>query len=526
MRDAESMLDQLLSSAPETIDERRVRDLLGLADAEAVDGFVDALVAGDAATGIALLDGLEERGRDAGRLLDQAIDAHPRPAGRGARPAGDGSATPGLADAARRLAAHRSRPRRRRRPAPAARARPLRHGGSSLPARWPRSMASGRRSSVLRPRPRNPHHRGLRRALRAGAPAPAARVEAPTPPSTSPDVAPPEPVTPPPADSASVAQPPDAPPPDASAPDPERRPPCRPRSGQSKAEPVVSPAAGDPTHRRPRQVRPRRGPRPRRPSTPRRRSSGAGQRPAPRRDGLAALLAAWPDVVARLSADPPTKPFIIACRPVAVDGAIVTLGFPEEQSFLKDATERRRAKIEAGDRRGPRPRGDRPVRVREHRGRPAAATLSRRRPRDGRGPADLRRRPRRRRRGRLTAAARTRRIRQTDDRRPAPKELSRWAWPICSGWPSRCSRRCCGSRPSSSRRSSTARPAAASSRRQVTGKQELVSVTIDPSAVDPADVEMLQDLVVAAVNDALRASRELAEQKMAAVTGGLRLPGM
>jgi DNA-binding YbaB/EbfC family protein len=60
----------------------------------------------------------------------------------------------------------------------------------------------------------------------------------------------------------------------------------------------------------------------------------------------------------------------------------------------------------------------------------------------------------------------------------------------------------------------------------VTGKQELVSVNIDPEAVDPADVEMLQDLIVAAVNDALRASRELAEQKMAAVTGGLRLPGM
>ncbi len=60
----------------------------------------------------------------------------------------------------------------------------------------------------------------------------------------------------------------------------------------------------------------------------------------------------------------------------------------------------------------------------------------------------------------------------------------------------------------------------------VTGKQELVSVTIDPSAVDPGDVEMLQDLVVAAVNDALRASRELAEQKMTAVTGGLRIPGL
>ena len=61
---------------------------------------------------------------------------------------------------------------------------------------------------------------------------------------------------------------------------------------------------------------------------------------------------------------------------------------------------------------------------------------------------------------------------------------------------------------------------------QATGKQELVSITIDPSAVDPTDVEMLHDLVLAAANDALRASRELAEQKMAAVTGGMRLPGM
>ena len=60
----------------------------------------------------------------------------------------------------------------------------------------------------------------------------------------------------------------------------------------------------------------------------------------------------------------------------------------------------------------------------------------------------------------------------------------------------------------------------------VTGKQEVDSVTIDPSAVDHEYVEMLQDLVVAAVNDALRSSRELAEQKMSAVTGGLRLPGM
>jgi len=58
----------------------------------------------------------------------------------------------------------------------------------------------------------------------------------------------------------------------------------------------------------------------------------------------------------------------------------------------------------------------------------------------------------------------------------------------------------------------------------VTGKQELVSVQIDPAAVDPSDVEMLQDLVTAAVNDALAASRRLAEDKMgalSALTGGL-----
>jgi DNA-binding YbaB/EbfC family protein len=57
----------------------------------------------------------------------------------------------------------------------------------------------------------------------------------------------------------------------------------------------------------------------------------------------------------------------------------------------------------------------------------------------------------------------------------------------------------------------------------VTGKQSLVSVTIDPSAVDADDVEMLQDLVTAAVNEALDASRRLAEQKMGAMQalGGL-----
>ncbi|PZR65001.1 MAG: YbaB/EbfC family nucleoid-associated protein [Chloroflexi bacterium] len=60
----------------------------------------------------------------------------------------------------------------------------------------------------------------------------------------------------------------------------------------------------------------------------------------------------------------------------------------------------------------------------------------------------------------------------------------------------------------------------------ITGAQELRSVEIDPGAVDPAEVEMLQDLVLTAVNEAIGRSKELAEQRMAGIAGGLGLPGM
>ena len=58
----------------------------------------------------------------------------------------------------------------------------------------------------------------------------------------------------------------------------------------------------------------------------------------------------------------------------------------------------------------------------------------------------------------------------------------------------------------------------------VNGRQELVGLRIDPAAVDPDDVEMLQDLITAAVNDGLRQVRQTAEEKMSRVTGGMRLP--
>lgn len=58
----------------------------------------------------------------------------------------------------------------------------------------------------------------------------------------------------------------------------------------------------------------------------------------------------------------------------------------------------------------------------------------------------------------------------------------------------------------------------------VTGAQELRGITIKPEAVDPDDVEMLQDLVLAAVNEALQKSKAMADERMGALTGGLGLP--
>ena len=60
----------------------------------------------------------------------------------------------------------------------------------------------------------------------------------------------------------------------------------------------------------------------------------------------------------------------------------------------------------------------------------------------------------------------------------------------------------------------------------VNGRQELVSVRIDPEVVNPDDVEMLQDLVLAAVNDALNRSREMVSEEMSKLTGGLKIPGL
>ena len=60
---------------------------------------------------------------------------------------------------------------------------------------------------------------------------------------------------------------------------------------------------------------------------------------------------------------------------------------------------------------------------------------------------------------------------------------------------------------------------------RVNGKHELVSVSIKPEVLDPEDVEMLQDMIVAAANEAMRQIDEIAEKEMSGVTGGMGLPG-
>ncbi|HEN20377.1 MAG TPA: YbaB/EbfC family nucleoid-associated protein [Desulfobacteraceae bacterium] len=60
----------------------------------------------------------------------------------------------------------------------------------------------------------------------------------------------------------------------------------------------------------------------------------------------------------------------------------------------------------------------------------------------------------------------------------------------------------------------------------VNGKQELISITIDREVIDPDDVEMLQDLIIAAVNDALSKAKSMVNEEMEKVTKGLNIPGM
>ena len=287
MRDAESILDQLLSGGGDRLTADAVRDLLGLADGDSVGRFVTALVTADPIGGIDLLDALEDRGRDLHSFTDQAIDAlraglRDTLAGTPAAGALANHGTAALVAAARRLASID--------PASAA----------------PGGMRFQLELALLEaPEPAAPASRSVPPVI-APAPAPAIVSSAP-PPAGSASIASPTP-TPVPAAGRSVAS--------------------RAASGQPAAQdprpPDAVPAALIPGSNDP-----------------------ASTTPAAE-DPLVELRRRWPEVVALISRHPPTKPLIEACRPLAVDGAVITLGFPESQLFLRDVADRRRPTLEEG----------------------------------------------------------------------------------------------------------------------------------------------------------------------------------
>jgi DNA polymerase-3 subunit gamma/tau len=315
MRDAESMLDQLLSAAPDRIDEAHVRDLLGLADAEVIDTFVDLLVRGDAAEGVALLDALDERGRDVRALLDQVVEAIRLELVAGLADRASARHDPAaLAAAGRRIAAidpNRAGIGGLRFQLELAL---FRAGGDGQAAAVPVAEAA----TDARPRPAlSPEPRGTAPVSTVSGSSTAASTAAsaagaePGPPETSRG-----------STSAPSAR-------DRGAPDARAKPvKVLPTASVEAPPPPASPAPVPPA-----------------PVSPARSTARA---PSPASPELDELLAAWPAIVAHLSAHPPTKPLVIACRPVAVEGNMVTLGFPEEQAFLKDAAERRKAAIETG----------------------------------------------------------------------------------------------------------------------------------------------------------------------------------
>jgi len=297
MRDAESMLDQLLSSSTDELDEGRVRDLLGLADAETITGFVNALVASDALAGIRLLDALEDRGRDLRGFLDQVIEA--------LRGGIVGAATTkhpvtALAAAARRLAS----------------IDPSRAGVGGLRlqlelALFPEPGSSPSVATVAVPAPET--------RVPATAPAPTS-AKAVEPPKTAEPLAPVEVPAKPARPTRAKAAAPDAEAADADAEATDAAPTEPPPAPKKSANP---PAAA---------------PAPVEPSAPVARPVATGD--------LAILRERWADVVARVSLNPPAKPLIAECRPVSVEDGVVTLGFPESKAFLKDLLEKRRSILE------------------------------------------------------------------------------------------------------------------------------------------------------------------------------------
>ena len=58
------------------------------------------------------------------------------------------------------------------------------------------------------------------------------------------------------------------------------------------------------------------------------------------------------------------------------------------------------------------------------------------------------------------------------------------------------------------------------------GKQEIISINISPEIIDPSDISMLQDLITAAINAALKSSKDMMQEELSKITGGIKIPGL
>ncbi len=296
MRDAESMLDQVLGNTDGPVTAAAIRDLVGLAEDEAVDSFVAALAQGDVLAGIAVLDALETDGRDVVAFAEQVVERLrrllvARLADR--EDQGDGLGAPELARAARRLTG-------------------IDASRSGLGGyRWQLKLALlgasanpvgdvARPSDPVRPSGITPTTTGPR-ATPVRTPA--------SPPPRVPVLARPSSAGP--ADQASV-------------------------TSEHPHEPRQKPAA----HAAPAPTAPDAGSR----AVP---PAPAAPGPANVSDDLLVRVReAWPRAVAYISRSPANKPLVDACRPVDARDGVVVLGFPENQAFLREKAQARRSAFE------------------------------------------------------------------------------------------------------------------------------------------------------------------------------------
>jgi DNA polymerase III subunit gamma/tau len=292
MRDAESMLDQVLGSTSDTVTADGVRDLLGLAEAGAVDGFVRALVEGDALAGLQVLDGLESEGRDVVAFSEQVVAALRRSLVERLSPSSAQAApsAPALARAARRL--------------------------TGLDAS--RSGLGGYRWQ-------------LELCLLAAAADAVTTEHAPAPsPATAASASPT-----PRADALHAA----------SAPSVDRASAPSEAAGEALGA-GARPQLASQSRRQQPEGRPA-APPPPAPVSPASPLERHGSKPQPG-DLLELLRVGWPRVVEHVSRNPANRPIVNACRPVEVRDGVVVLGFPEDQAFLRDIAERKRAALEEG----------------------------------------------------------------------------------------------------------------------------------------------------------------------------------